>query len=310
MQEKMNDEWSLDSSTEEFNFEDDFGVLESSDFELIESFEDGELIKTDIDEYIEIESPDSLQAESVESKIIGSIEEKAQVAQPLVEPLADESAQIIEPSTLVEERLQEIKEEERIVAEHEAAKEKIEVPEKEAVVLKGVEPESDIVEQEEKAEELALVEAGKKEKSDKENEKSKAYQERGDETMAQTTVTREEVMKKALEKLLESSPDFEGAAVVSSDGFILASALPEASDEAKVGAMSAAILSLGERASQEMAKGKLETVFVEGEHGYVLVTAISDSVLLALATSKYAKLGLVFYELRTVKSELANSLSS
>jgi len=127
--------------------------------------------------------------------------------------------------------------------------------------------------------------------------------------MAQTVATREAEMKKALEALLETSPDFEGAAAVSADGFVIASALPEGSDEAKVGAMAAAILSLGERAAGEMGKGKLETVFVEGDNGYVLVTAVSDSVLLTVATSKYAKLGLVFYELRSVKDQLKKSLA-
>ena len=49
----------------------------------------------------------------------------------------------------------------------------------------------------------------------------------------------------ALDEFVRSSPDVEAAAVVSFDGLPMASALPEDLEEDRVGAMSAALLSLG-----------------------------------------------------------------
>ena len=83
---------------------------------------------------------------------------------------------------------------------------------------------------------------------------------------------------------MEHSPDVQAAALVSLDGFTMASALPEGMQEDRVGAMSAAILGLGERAAAELGRGHLSQVFIEGADGYVLLMAAGDrAVLTALA---------------------------
>ena len=65
--------------------------------------------------------------------------------------------------------------------------------------------------------------------------------------------------------------DIEAAAVVSVDGLIMASALPRDVEEDRVSAMSAAMLSLGERIAIELGRGTLDQVFIRGEQGYVLL---------------------------------------
>jgi hypothetical protein len=61
--------------------------------------------------------------------------------------------------------------------------------------------------------------------------------------------------------------EIEAAAVVSFDGLPMASALPAGMDEDRVAAMSAALLSLGERAAQGLGRGELSQVYIEGETG-------------------------------------------
>jgi predicted regulator of Ras-like GTPase activity (Roadblock/LC7/MglB family) len=101
-----------------------------------------------------------------------------------------------------------------------------------------------------------------------------------------------------------ASPDIEASAVVSVDGLIIASALPDDVEEDRVSAMSAAMLSLGERISTELGRGTLEEVYVKGQQGYVILTSIgSDAVLTALA-SQNAKLGLIFLEMRRAAEDL------
>ena len=110
--------------------------------------------------------------------------------------------------------------------------------------------------------------------------------------------TREERLAVALDTLMAESADVQAAALVSLDGFTMASALPPGMQEDRVGAMSAAILALGERAATELGRGRLSQVFIEGADGYVLLMASgSRSVLTALA-GRDAKLGLVLYDMR------------
>ena len=74
------------------------------------------------------------------------------------------------------------------------------------------------------------------------------------------TQSRTERMVSRLRDLQAGTPDIEGSAVVSVDGLMMASALPSDLEEDRVSAMSAAMLSLGERIA-----GELEAVAVEGD---------------------------------------------
>ncbi|NJK78444.1 MAG: hypothetical protein HC876_03420 [Chloroflexaceae bacterium] len=118
--------------------------------------------------------------------------------------------------------------------------------------------------------------------------------------------SRTEEMVRHLKALSMNTPDIEASAVVSVDGLIMASALPADVEEDRVSAMSAAMLSLGERIASELRRGQLDQVFVRGEEGYVILMAIGEeAVLTALAHSR-AKLGLVFLDMRRTANELIN----
>lgn len=107
-------------------------------------------------------------------------------------------------------------------------------------------------------------------------------------------------LDRAIRDLLTQTTDIEAAAVVSFDGLPMASALPAGMDEDRVAAMSAALLSLGERATVGLGRGELSQVFIEGEHGTVfLVSADNEAVLVAVA-AKGAKAGLMLYEVKRV----------
>jgi uncharacterized protein len=112
------------------------------------------------------------------------------------------------------------------------------------------------------------------------------------------TDTKAERLADALNDFISSSPDVEAAAVVSFDGLAMASALPEDMDEDRLGAMSAALLSLGEQAAGGLGRGELSQVFVEGEHGFVFLMSARDQAVLAAVTSKQAKIGFMLFEMR------------
>jgi len=101
-----------------------------------------------------------------------------------------------------------------------------------------------------------------------------------------------------------ASPDIEASAVVSVDGLIIASALPNEVEEDRVSAMSAAMLSLGERISTELGRGNLEQVYIKGGDGFVILTSIGDEAVLTALAGQQAKLGLIFLEMRRAAEDL------
>lgn len=116
--------------------------------------------------------------------------------------------------------------------------------------------------------------------------------------------TRSNQMVNRLRDLQATAPDIVASAVVTADGLSLASALPSDVEEERVAAMSAAMLSLGERIAQELQRGEMQEVYIRGEEGLVLLTAIGrDAVLTALSRSE-AKLGLMLLEMRRAAADL------
>lgn len=116
--------------------------------------------------------------------------------------------------------------------------------------------------------------------------------------------SRAETMELVLRTLVSNTPDLEGAALVSSDGLVLASALPANAEEDRVSAMAAALLSLGERTAQELARGDLEQVYVKGGRGYVLLLRAGEESLLEGIAGANAKLGMVLLEMKRAAQEL------
>ena len=106
-------------------------------------------------------------------------------------------------------------------------------------------------------------------------------------------------------KDLEATSDIEASAVVSVDGLMIASALPQDVEEDRVAAMSAAMLSLGERTANELARGGLSEVYVKGESGYVVLMASGENAVLTALARKDAKLGLVFLDMKRTAEEVA-----
>lgn len=109
-----------------------------------------------------------------------------------------------------------------------------------------------------------------------------------------------------LRAMQTASPEIEASALVSVDGLIMASALPTEVEEDRVSAMSAAMLSLGERISIELRRGMLEQVYIRGSNGFVILTAVGQEAVLTVLARQNAKLGLVFLEMRRAAQDLEN----
>lgn len=118
------------------------------------------------------------------------------------------------------------------------------------------------------------------------------------------TKSRTQQMVDRLRELQASSPDIEASAIVSVDGLSIASALPQDVEEDRVSAMSAAMISLGQRIASELGRGVLEQVYIKGSKGYVILMSLGEEAVLTTLAGENAKLGLIFLDMRRVIKEL------
>jgi len=118
--------------------------------------------------------------------------------------------------------------------------------------------------------------------------------------------SRTELMVDRLRDLQATTPEIEASAVVSVDGLIMASSLPAGIEEDRVSAMSAAMLSLGERISTELGRGSLDQVYIKGEKGYVILMSVGDEAVLTTLVREQAKLGLIFLDVTRAVDALSD----
>ncbi|GAB4358943.1 MAG: roadblock/LC7 domain-containing protein [Methylohalobius sp. ZOD2] len=116
---------------------------------------------------------------------------------------------------------------------------------------------------------------------------------------------RADMLSSILTELNGTSADIEASGVVSTDGLMMAAVLPQGMDEDRVGAMSAAMLSLGDRTAQELARGELEQVLIKGKQGYVLMTHAGKEAVLTVLAKSQAKLGLIFLDVKRSAESIA-----
>jgi len=116
---------------------------------------------------------------------------------------------------------------------------------------------------------------------------------------------RADMLTSILSELNGSSADIEASAIVSTDGLMMAALLPGGMDEDRVGAMSAALLSLGDRTAKELARGGLEQVLIKGGKGYILMTHAGEDAVLTVLAKPQAKLGLIFLDVKRAAESVA-----
>ena len=120
--------------------------------------------------------------------------------------------------------------------------------------------------------------------------------------------SRTEMMVDRLRDLQAGTPDIEASAVVSVDGLIMASSLPSGVDEDRISAMSAAMLSLGDRIAIELKRGNLSRVYIEGSQGIIVLMAVGEEAVLTVLARAEAKLGLIFLDMKRAVEDLTRLL--
>jgi len=113
-----------------------------------------------------------------------------------------------------------------------------------------------------------------------------------------------EKLSSILQNFVTATTDVQGAALVTPDGLPLATVLPGGMDDERVSAMSASMLSLGERIGIELSRGDINRLYVEGNKGFGILTGCGQDAVLLVLASEAAKQGLLMLEIKRMLSEL------
>ncbi len=112
-------------------------------------------------------------------------------------------------------------------------------------------------------------------------------------------------LRPILRELNSTSSDIESSAVMSRDGLSVASVLGEGVDPDRLGAMCAALLGLANTTAQELNRGVLRQVLIDGSKGYMLITHVGEHAVLAVASRHGTNLGMTFHEAKKAAQKIA-----
>ncbi len=114
-----------------------------------------------------------------------------------------------------------------------------------------------------------------------------------------------------LESFVSKLPAIDFASVVSLEGLPISSfpaSLPGDLDDVRIAAMTAAILSLGERAVMETGKGEMTRILVEGKDGYLISVQTGTKAVLTASANRSVKLGLIFLDMKQAAQKVGEIL--
>lgn len=116
-------------------------------------------------------------------------------------------------------------------------------------------------------------------------------------------------VRSILRQMSIDTPGLDGSALVSSDGLIVASVLSEKTDSNRFGAMCATLLALASRAAEEIDRGMLRQVILDGVNGPMLLTYAGRDSVLALAAQPNANLGRLILDAGKAAEQIAKLIA-
>jgi len=123
-----------------------------------------------------------------------------------------------------------------------------------------------------------------------------------------TAEARASALRSVLRELNASNNDIEASSCISSDGYSIASVLGQDVDPDRFAAMCASLLALAYQASQEIQRGNMKLVLIEGDQGVMLLVQAGADHILAVAAKRGKNLGMIFLESKKVALKLVDVL--
>ena len=111
-----------------------------------------------------------------------------------------------------------------------------------------------------------------------------------------------------LRRMEAVNSDIQGSAIVSVQGLPICSVLARDINDGIVSAMSAAILSVSERAIEELARGDLLRILIEGVDGIIILSKAGVNAILCTLAKSDSSLGMVFLNIQSVSKKISELL--
>ena len=115
-------------------------------------------------------------------------------------------------------------------------------------------------------------------------------------------------LNEILRTLQAQNNDIQASAIVSVQGLPICSALSRTINEGIVSAMAAAIQSVSERAVEELARGELRRILIEGQDGLIIISRAGQNAILTTLATPDARLGMVFLTIERISKRIAELL--
>lgn len=132
----------------------------------------------------------------------------------------------------------------------------------------------------------------------------------GVESQASSLRSQSSRVRSELRSLMSASGEgINAAAAMTGDGMVIASILEAGVDADRFAAMSASLLALAERQIEEIERGTLVQLMIEGTRGAVLLVRAGDDAVLAVSTNPGAMMGRIFIDTRNAARRLASLLN-
>ncbi|MHA1683115.1 MAG: roadblock/LC7 domain-containing protein [Promethearchaeota archaeon] len=111
-----------------------------------------------------------------------------------------------------------------------------------------------------------------------------------------------------LRDMQANNGEITAGSIVSVQGLPIASQLPRESNEGIVSAMAAALLSVSMRACEELGRGIMKRLIVEGDMGFFICQYAGEHAILTILSSGDAKLGMLYLDMEKACKEIAKVL--
>jgi len=111
-------------------------------------------------------------------------------------------------------------------------------------------------------------------------------------------------LKYLLETISAENDEIQGSTIVSTQGLPIVSLLEKGANDGIISAMSAAIQSVGQRAAEELKRGKLKRILLEGDNGTMIMTAAGPNAILVTLAKADASLGVIFMLMESLANKI------
>jgi predicted regulator of Ras-like GTPase activity (Roadblock/LC7/MglB family) len=119
-----------------------------------------------------------------------------------------------------------------------------------------------------------------------------------------------------MEKLVEASPDFEGAVLVSREGLVVAAAWSSGSqvehlnprDDSDIGAVAVRAFDQSDEATDALDRGALQRMILMGARGNMVITQAGPDALCVVLLKPEAKMGVASFEAARISGQVAQVL--